>query len=147
MIFYSSFKTLFTKYKEIILYLVFGVIATFISIAGFTVLYNIASLNEHLANIISWILAVSFAFITNRTWVFEGGSSKNSSFFKQAFSFLSGRILTLIVEEMIIFIFISSLNFNAIFIKTIAQFVVIVLNYFVSKFWVFKNDNRGRIAS
>lgn len=138
----ESIKLLFTKHQEIILYLFFGVLATVVSITSFTVLYHVFSLNEHLSNIISWILAVSFAFITNKTWVFKSDSTPKNALLKQLWSFFCGRIFTLGIEEVIIIIFISLLGFEAFLVKMIAQIVVIVLNYFVSKSWVFKNRSR-----
>ena len=133
----NSIEALFTKYKEIVLYLFFGVLATVVSIGSFTVLYDVALLNEHLANIISWVLAVSFAFMTNRTWVFVDAVKINKSFIKQMIEFFSGRVLSLAVEEVFILVFVSMLSFNAFAIKVITQVIVIVLNYFISKFWVF----------
>ena len=132
------FNMFYAKYKEVILYLFFGVLATIVSIASFTLLYHVFSLNEHLANIISWLLAVSFAFVTNKTWVFKGNSKPKNELLKQLWNFFCGRVFTLGIEELIIFIFISLLGFDAFLVKTIAQVVVIVLNYFVSKCWVFR---------
>ena len=133
-------RSLYAQHKEIILYVFFGGLTTVISILSFTVLFDVFCFNEHLANVISWILAVLFAFFTNRIWVFKSASPDKPLFFKQMLSFFSSRILTLGIEEFIVFIFISLLDFKAFFVKTFAQFIVIVLNYFVSKFWVFKKD-------
>lgn len=135
-------RVFFTKYKEIILYLFFGVLATVVSIGSFTVSYDVFSINEHYANLISWVLAVSFAFVTNKIWVFKSESTSKNALLKQLWNFFCGRVFTLGIEEIIITVFVSLLGFEAFLVKTAAQVVVIILNYFVSKLWVFKDLSR-----
>ncbi|MBQ9355263.1 MAG: GtrA family protein [Clostridia bacterium] len=90
------------------------------------------------SNIISWIFAVLFAYITNRIWVFESRANTFSKYIYEIFSFFSGRLLTLGIEELIIFVFVTLLGFNSMLIKTIAQIIVIISNYIISKVFVFK---------
>lgn len=123
--------------KEGIVYLFFGGLTFFISMISYTCLDVVLGLNELIANILSWTIAVIFAFLTNRKWVFHASEGEKKDFFKQAASFFEGRLLTLGVEELILFVFVTWLQFNSVLIKLIAQFVVIVLNYVISKFWVF----------
>ena len=131
-------KMLIIKYKEIILYLFFGGLTFLVSMVSFGACNLYLGMNEHAANIISWILAVTFAFITNRIWVFDAPTDGRVAFLKQMVSFFSGRVATLLVEEAIIFLFITMLHFPSMVIKCGAQFVVIVLNYVISKVFVFK---------
>ncbi|MFU0826443.1 MAG: GtrA domain-containing protein [Lachnoclostridium sp.] len=133
-----NFETLYRKYKEILLYLLFGGL-TFIVGVGSYAFFNISiGLNELVANILSWIVTVLFAYFTNRTWVFESRAKNTADFMKETFSFFGGRILTLVVEEIILAVFITLLGWNSIAVKIIAQVVVIVLNYIISKLLVFK---------
>lgn len=132
----SFLKSAFKKYKEPILYIIFGVLTTVVSIAVFWFFTEIIVFDELIANIISWIIAVLFAFLTNRKWVFS--SNKNQNFFIQAVKFYSGRLITLLIEEVIIFIFITLLSLNSLMVKIAAQFIVIVLNYVISKLYIFK---------
>lgn len=132
------FNPFYKKYKEVLLYLFFGGCAFIISIGSYAIVNVKFGVNELLANIISWVLAVIFAFFTNRVWVFQSATDSVKAFGIQFASFVGGRILTLVVEEAIIFIFITVLGFNSILIKVIAQVVVIILNYIISKFMVFK---------
>lgn len=131
-------KPFYIAHKEMLLYLLFGGLTTFISILSFTVVYEVLHINEHISNIVSWVLAVTFAFFTNRTWVFKSTSEFEPSFFGQIVSFYAGRLLTLGVEEIIVFVFISKMGCEAFFVKVLAQIVVLILNFLVSKFWVFK---------
>ena len=135
---FSSVNLFYIKHKEVLLYLFFGFLTTIISIISFTVAYEFFAINEHIANIISWFFAVTFAFFTNRKWVFNGASTSDTPFIKQMFSFYAGRLVTLGIEEIIVLIFISILNLPALFVKTTAQVVVLVLNYIISKFLIFK---------
>jgi len=94
-------------------------------------------LGELLSNVVSWVLAVTFAYITNRIWVFCS-KAKGKVVFKEMLSFYSGRLITLILEEVLLFVFVILLQLNAVVIKIIAQFVVLVSNYFISKLITFK---------
>ena len=131
-------KELFYKHKEVISYLFFGGCTTVVSIAVFYVCNKMLGLNEHVANIISWILAVTFAFVTNKLFVFESKVSDSKGLIKEILSFFSARLLTLGVEEVIIFVGCSLLHIDAMIVKVIGQVIVIVSNYFLSKLFVFK---------
>ncbi len=128
----------YQKHKEILLYLFFGGCTFIISIGSFTLLNVALGVNELIANIISWILAVLFAFFTNRTWVFQSETHTIVEFGKQFLSFISARVITLLIEETIIFVFITLMGFNSVGVKVMAQIVVIILNYVFSKLFVFR---------
>ncbi|MEE1102409.1 MAG: GtrA family protein [Agathobacter sp.] len=128
------------KNKEVILYLFFGGLAFILSIVSYAFLNVTLGINELIANVISWIIVVLFAFFTNRIWVFSSPTKTVVDFLKQLISFFGGRVLTLVIEEIILGVFITWLQFPSMIIKIIAQIVVIVLNYVISKFLVFKND-------
>ncbi|MBQ8648602.1 MAG: GtrA family protein [Clostridia bacterium] len=126
----------YKKYKEQILYLFFGGLTTLISIGVFAFFTKVIPLDELIANIISWVIAVLFAFVTNRLWVFE--SAKDKGIIKQILSFYAARLATLGVEEVLLLVFIKLLSLNSIAVKTTAQIVVIILNYIISKIFIFK---------
>lgn len=131
------FEPFYKKYKEILLYLFFGGLAFILSIVTYAFLNITLQINELIANVISWIIVVAFAFFTNRIWVFDAPTKNAVDFFKQLLSFFGGRIMTLLVEEIILGVFISWLQFPSMIIKVIAQVVVIILNYIISKLMVF----------
>ena len=135
---FRIFQPFYKKYKEMLLYLFFGGLSFLVSIFTYAS-FNIGlGMNELIANVLSWIITVTFAFLTNRTWVFQAPTNGVGEFTKQMFAFYSGRIITLVIEEVILLIFITWLGFNSILIKVIAQVVVIVLNYIISKLLIFK---------
>ena len=133
------FQSFYKKYKEILLYLFFGGLTMIVSIVSYAICNLVFGIDVLVANIISWLLAVMFSFYTNRIWVFQASTNSISGFLKQMVSFYSGRVVTLIIEEIILFIFITYLQYNSMVVKIIAQVVVVILNYVISKLWVFKN--------
>lgn len=134
----NIFEPFYKAHKEGLMYLFFGGLAFFLSIFLFWFMDSVMHLNELLNNTIDWIICVAFQFFTNRTWVFDGKVETKGEFIKQAGSFTAGRLFTLIVEDVIIFIFVTLLTFPAMPVKLAATFIVIVLNYVISKLFVFK---------
>ena len=132
-------KEIMKQYKEPILYLVFGGLAFIVSVSSYVICEQYIGINELIANVISWVLAVLFAYFTNRTWVFESRVSGIGERVKEMISFFGGRVFTLAVEELIIFIFNTNMGYNSTGVKIVAQVVVILLNYVISKLFVFKD--------
>ncbi len=138
--YFKKINKLLKKYKEIIMYLIFGVLTTLVSIVSYylltkTLLNPQDKLELQIANVISWIIAVSFAYITNRKYVF---ASKNKNVIKEALKFYESRIITLLLDMILMFIFVSCLKYNDTIIKIIDQILVIIGNYILSKLIVFK---------
>jgi putative flippase GtrA len=134
----NIFEPFYKKHKEGLLYLFFGGLAFFLSIFLYWFMYSVMHLNELVNNTIDWIICVAFQFFTNRTWVFDGKVDNTRDFVKQAASFTLGRLFTLVVEDVLLFIFITLLGFAQMPVKLAATFVVIALNYVISKLFVFK---------
>lgn len=142
----EKLKELYMKYKEIINYLIFGGLTTLVSLVTkylllFTFLNASDAVQLQIAVIVSWIFACLFAYITNRIWVFE---SKSKEVLKEIIKFFSSRLATLGLEMLIMFIFVTAMKLNSnswVIIWTIvAQFLVIVGNYVLSKLLVFKKN-------
>lgn len=139
---------LYKKHKEIINYLIFGVLATIVSLSVkyallFTILEASNAIELQVSVIISWIAAVLFAYFTNRTFVFE---SKNKNKLKEFVSFIIARISTLLLEMLIMWFFITLLKLNSnlyvIIFTLISQAAVIIGNYILSKLFVFKKADK-----
>lgn len=133
----NIFEPFYQKNKEILLYLFFGGLTFIVSIASYVFFDVIFSMNELVANVLSWILAVSFAYVTNRIWVFDASTTTMREFLKQIISFFGGRVATLVIEELILLVFVTLLQFPSVPVKVVAQIMVIVLNYIISKLFVF----------
>ena len=129
-------RKLFQKHKELILYVFFGGLATVVSIGTFYV-FNLL-MHELVANVLSWVITVGFAYWTNRTWVFRS-QVRGRGVWKEMLTFYSGRLLTLGLEELILLVFATVLAWNATLVKIAAQIVVLVGNYAISKLLIFRN--------
>ncbi len=125
------------KKQEVLLYLFFGGLTFIVSIASYAFFDVALAMNELVANVLSWILAVSFAYITNKIWVFDAPTHTMKKLVKQMLSFFGGRVATLVIEELILLMFVTLLEFPSVPVKVVAQVIVIVLNYVISKFFVF----------
>ena len=141
----KKIKEITKKYEEIIAYLIIGALTTLVNILVYylvthTFLNPGDKLELQIAEIISWVVAVLFAYYTNRKYVFR---RKNNATAKEAISFFASRLSTLLIEMVIMYIFVSELKFDDKIIKIIAQVVVIVLNYVFSKFIVFKKEKNS----
>lgn len=123
------------KHRDVLLYLFFGALTTLISIISFMLCDLV--LHELVANLISWICAVSFAYVTNRKWVFHS-QAKGKEIPLEIASFFGGRLATLGLEEALLLVFVTWLQWNGTLVKVLAQVVVLVLNYVISKLLVFK---------
>ena len=133
----NIFEPFYKKNKEVLLYLLFGGLTFVVSIASYVFFDVILAMNELVANVLSWIFAVSFAFVTNKIWVFGAPSRTVKEFLKQMISFFGGRVATLVIEELILLVFVTLLAFPSVPVKVVAQVIVIILNYVISKFIVF----------
>lgn len=128
----------YRKYKEPLLYLFFGGVTTVLSIFLYWLFAHPLGLDPLVANVVSWILCVAFAYVTNRTWVFRDKAHDPKGILREAASFVLGRLATLGMEELILYLGISVLGINDVLVKVIAQILVIVGNYVISKLIVFK---------
>ena len=130
------FEPFYQKNREVLLYLFFGAVTTLVSILTYYLGSDVLGMDPLAANVISWILAVAVAFFTNRTWVFKGAGE--GSIARQAISFYTGRLATLGGEELILFVGIKLLHFGNLPVKVFAQVVIVVLNYVISKLFIFR---------
>ena len=133
---------IYKKYQEIINYLIVGVLTTLVSIFTYFILSLILDINNNIlfifANIISWICAVVFAYITNKRFVFNSATFNRKEEIKLFSMFVSSRITTFLLELIFMFLTVKVLLLNDKISKVIAQIIVIILNYIISKIFVFK---------
>ena len=135
-------KDMYIKYKEIVNYLIVGVLTTVVGLGVyyglvFTVLNPKNPIQLQIANIASWIAAVTFAYFTNRKYVFE---SKSPDMLREAIKFYLARVGTLLMDMGIMFVGVTLLDMNDKYVKLFVQVVVTVANYVFSKLFVFKKE-------
>lgn len=132
-------KKLYTKYKQLILYGIFGVLTTLVNIAVYYICAHLFSLPVVPSTIIAWIIAVLFAYITNKIWVFNSHVATLKGILAEMGSFFFFRLATGVLDVIIMHVFVDILSFNDVLIKVISNIIVIILNFLASKLVVFKN--------
>lgn len=126
--------------KDVILYIVFGILTTCVNLVSFYVLNSILNVEENISNLIAIPLSILFAYFTNRKWVFHTNAKGFTENFKEFCKFITGRAFTMAVEFfgcMILF----ELPIPAIISKLFVNVVVVILNFFISKFFAFKKKD------
>lgn len=131
-------KDMLVKYRSFNLYAFFGVCTTLVNIIVYYVCSYVLNLSTIISTAISWFLAVLFAYVTNRKWVFESHVSNTKEVTKEITSFFSCRLLTGLLDIGIMYICVDILNWNDMIIKMTSNILVIVLNYVASKLIIFK---------
>lgn len=125
--------------KETIVYIIFGVLTTVVDFVAFGVLHYSFNMDKVIANTIAWVLAVTFAYITNKLFVFVSKSFAPAKLFKEITSFVSSRVITLLLTNVFL-VFAGILGINMIIAKAIISIAVIILNYVFSKLFVFTTN-------
>lgn len=131
-------KKLISTYREPLSYLFFGVATTVVNYAVYFLARNIFQIDFKISNLLAWFFSVLFAFITNKRWVFQSKTNTRPAFFKELGLFYWYRILSLAIDMGLMIALISGLHWSDFWAKTLTQIVVIVANYFFSKFLIFK---------
>ncbi len=124
--------------KEVILYIVFGVLTTLVNLVSFYILTHFINLNENLSNIIAIILSVLFAYFTNRKLVFNSTAVTFKENLKEFYKFILGRLFTMILEIVGFYLLFNIMHIHELISKLFITVIVIILNFFISKFFAFK---------
>ena len=127
----------YNKYKEALLYLVFGGLTTLVNIVAFFILRQF-KIEVYVSNAIAWFLSVLFAFITNKLFVFESKGKSKKENIRECVSFFGFRVLSLIFDMGAMYLLLQVLNINELISKIISNVLVIILNYIFSKLFIFK---------
>lgn len=141
----EKIKTLCRKYREQLLYLIFGGLTTVIDwgicFAGYRIFAEQMeqyAFTVHAIDVTAWVAAVLFAFFTNRALVFQSRRRGLVAVLTELGIFAGGRVATLAVQEALMAIFVTVLGLNEYVIKIVAAVVVVIANYFISKLVVFR---------
>lgn len=130
------------KYKEQILYLIFGILTTLVNFLAYLFFNRFLNFTPLSSNLIAWFISVLFAFITNKIFVFNSSDFKTSFLLKEISEFLFSRAFTGILDMLLFNYFVNNLSINDIFSKLLIGFIITILNYIISKFFIFKGDEQ-----
>ena len=130
--------SLIKKHKSFISYGIFGVLTTVVNIVTYNLCYYQMGISNTLSNIAAWILAVTFAYLTNKAWVFESRSWAWEILRREIPAFVSCRLATGILDLVIMYLCVDVMLWNAMLMKLMSNILVILLNYIFSKLVIFK---------
>jgi len=135
---YQRLKKIFMEHQDILVYLVFGVLTTVVNYLVYLPLLNIAGLSAAICNILAWVAAVAFAYLTNKPFVFRSYDWSMQTVLPELTKFVSCRLTSGILETVIILVTVDLLRWDGNLWKLITSVLVVILNYIFSKFFVFK---------
>ena len=132
-----NLSELLQRYKSQLLYLFFGGCTTLVNLVVYALCAHMANLSTALSTIIAWVAAVLFAYITNRTWVFESRASTVPDLLREIGSFFLCRLATGLLDLAIMYVCVDRLGLPDLLVKLLSNAVVVVLNYVFSKLIIF----------
>lgn len=133
--------SIYRKYREQIAYLFFGGCTTIVNLATYFLLTRLTEVGESFATIVGQILAITFAYITNKIWVFESKTNTGKELVKEILSFYGCRAATFFLDLFVVTkLCIEMLKYPDVPVKIIGNVVIILLNYLFSKLWIFSKD-------
>lgn len=127
------------KNKEVILYLIFGVLTTLVNFIVYFTFKSVLGTEMLIANSFSWLFSVLFAYVTNRIWVFQSKAHGGKEITFELIKFVFYRGLSFILDMLSMLLLIEILHFNDFYAKLITQVIIVIANFLFSKWLIFKN--------
>ena len=131
-------KALVVQYWEVLSYLIFGVLTTVVNYLAYLPVYNVLGLSAALSNAIAWVVAVAFAYLTNKPFVFKSHDWSAKTVIPELTKFVGCRVASGAAETMILLVTVDLLHWNGNIWKLVTSVLVVVMNYIASKLVVFK---------
>lgn len=135
----EKIKLLMAKYWDVLTYLFFGVLTTVVNYLVYLPVYNLLGVSAALSNAVAWVAAVAFAYLTNKPFVFKSHDWSAKTVIPELTKFVSCRVASGAAETLILLVTVDILNWDGNIWKLITSVLVVVLNYFASKFLVFRS--------
>ena len=130
--------------KEIILYVIFGVLTTIVNLIAYYLFSNIININYLISNAIAWIISVVFAYITNKFFVINSSYINKDVIIEEFIKFMNCRLISGLSEVVLLFLFVDLLLMNDIVAKLIIGVLVALINFIFSKVFIFKGVDELR---
>ena len=134
-------RKLYEKYQDKILYLVFGALTTAVNTGVFWLCAHPLGMPVLPSTMIAWFLAVLFAYLTNRKWVFHSEASTRKEYTREILSFFLCRLGTGVLDWVLMYLLVDQLHLNVLVVKISVNILVIILNYVASKLLIFRKKN------
>lgn len=138
---FAKIKELFARYYDVLTYLFFGGLTTVVNYLVYLPCYNWLQISAGVSNMIAWVVAVAFAFLTNKPFVFKSHDWSAKVVLPELTKFVGCRIGSGLLETLILFVAVDCLQWDGNWIKLATSILVVILNYFGSKLLVFRKKN------
>lgn len=134
----EKIRALVVKYWDILTYLVFGVLTTVVNYLVYLPVYNLLGLSAAVSNVVAWVAAVAFAYLTNKPFVFKSHDWSMKTVIPELSKFVGCRVASGAMETVILLVTVDLLHWNGNIWKLVTNVLVMLVNYFGSKLLVFK---------
>lgn len=134
----NQFRSLWEKYRSILIYLIFGVLTTAVNYLVYIPCLKLLGLSASVSNVIAWCVAVLFAFLTNKPFVFESKDWSAKTVVPEFTKFVGTRVASGLMETVILMVAVDMLGWNGVIWKLVPNVIVVILNYIGSKLLVFR---------
>ena len=134
----QKIRTLIEKHWDIVSYLFFGVCTTIVNYLIYIPCYNFLEMSATVSNMIAWVVAVAFAYLTNKPFVFKSHDWSKETVIPELTKFVSCRLASGAMETVILLVTVDLLGWNGNIWKLLTQVLVVILNYVFSKLIVFR---------
>ena len=134
----NQFRSLWEKYRSILIYIIFGVLTTAVNYLVYIPCLNLLGMSASVSNVIAWCVAVLFAFLTNKPFVFESKDWSVKTVVPEFTKFVGTRVASGLMETVILMVAVDMLGWNGVIWKLVTNVIVVILNYIGSKLLVFR---------
>lgn len=131
-------RTLLQKHRELLAYLVFGVLTTLVNYLAFLLAAD--HMSTVAATWMAWVVSVIFAYLTNRAWVFRSGTGGAAALLREFLQFVGARLFSGILDVGVMYWLVDLCGLDKRIIKLASNVLVVVVNYILSKFWIFRKN-------
>ena len=138
----SLFRRFWARFGGLIRYMIVGALTTAVNVGCFALFNRALGVHYQIANVIAWIFSVLFAFAGSKWFVFRDEAGAPGAFLRQLAGFFGSRLLTLLIEEGLMWLLVTVLEMDAVIAKVLSNIVVIILNFVLSKRFVFRSRSR-----
>ena len=140
----AKIKSLIQKYWDILSYLFFGGLTTVVNYLVYIPCYNWLGISASVSNVIAWVVAVAFAYVTNKPFVFKSHDWSRKTVLPELTKFVGCRVGSGLLETLFLLLTVDILAWNGNWMKLITSVLVVILNYFASKLLVFAKKSQNR---
>jgi len=134
----TLWKKIWNKHRDLVVYVIFGVLTTVVNFLVYYPLYNLYDVPAAAANVIAWAVAVIFAFLTNKPFVFQSHDWSFKTWLPELGKFVTSRLLSGGFETLLVYLSVDVLSLDGNICKVIISVLVVITNYVASKYLVFK---------